>query len=306
MKTMSGKKNNWELLKDYFRHGYWDTDTHLLEAYANHAKLTKYERIMLAFHYSTCYNVPTAVWLMSYVNIGTVDDIWEKYKAKLIFQTDRKWVRITDNYPQLYKDFCLRFNMNVFLDNPNFDTVYNEFTKLKGQGRVSAYIFIDGLIATGIMKPSMPSSFDWNNGQTCTEGMLHALDRPEEVAVFDKGKRKLSKDTLQELDEALVKLTDELTEEGMSYDNVCDYESNLCAFRKYFKDHMYIGYYVDRNLGELNKLQQSLPEFKNIWSTLFNLRAKVYPSEMLGEVNGWSGQRKELYDVYKRTGELKP
>ena len=303
----------WELLKQYIRHGYMDTDTHLLGEYAEALNLPVSRKISLSFLYSTCYNVPTACLLYELLgntsnwNILLLEEVWETYKHNLIFQTDRKWVKIANQFI----DLCLDFKENMYPFTKgikpyieSFDDMYNQFSVLKNQGRVTTYIFIDGLIATGIMKPCMPERFDWNNCQTCTEGMLHALCLDEQVDHFDKGKHKLNKEQISVLDSGLNKLILELRKEGLDEEHVCDYESNLCAYRKYFKGTMYHGYYLDRQLEELYKLSSSLPEHEKLWDNLFMLRKSVYPANLLGELNDWRTIRKYKMKNFLDTGVM--
>ena len=303
----------WRLLKQYIRHGYMDTDTHLLGEYAEVRCLSVPSKISLSFLYSTCYNVPTACFLhdllgpIKHWNRNQLQDYWDEYKQGMIFQTDRKWVKIANQFVDLCMDF--RSKMYPYRDGiaphiHSFDAMYDAFCQLNNQGRVSAYIFIDGLIATGVMKPCMPKEFDWNNGQTCTEGMLHALNVDDMVEHFNKGKHKLPRDITTYLNAELARLIYELRAEGLPDDYVCDYESNLCAYRKYFKGTMYLGYYLDRQLEELRKVQESLPDWYNLWEDLFAMRKSVYPAELLGEIGGWNGIRKDKMKQFLQEGVM--
>lgn len=313
MYPVSNRQQRWELLKQYIRHGYMDSDTHLLGEYAEALGYSVPRKISLSFLYSTCYNVPTATLLDQILgtittwNQDDLTDIWEQYKVKLIFQTDRKWVKIANQFIDLCMDFkenMFPFSIHIKPYIHSFDDVYDTFSKLNNQGRVSTYIFIDGLISTGVMKPCMPKRFDWNNGQTCTEGMMHAIMKDDWVDDFSKGKHKLPKYRIDELDENLENLILELRGEGLDEDHIWDYESNLCAYRKYFKGTMYYGYYMDRQLEELSKMSVLLPEYENLWSKLFQLRKEVYPANLLGEVSGWKGIRKYKMQDYLKTGVI--
>lgn len=313
MYPVTSTEERWRLLKQYIRNGYMDTDTHLLGKYATALSLPTGSRISLAFLYSTCYNVPTACFL--HKKLGpikkwtrqSVKAVWDAYKHCLIFQTDRKWVKIANQFVDLCMDFQVNMYPYKYGIKPHlesFDDMYEEFCRLNNQGRVSAYIFIDGLIATGVMKPCMPRKFDWNNGQTCTEGMLHALGRDDLVEYFDKGKHKLKPDVLQYLDIQLARLIAELRDEGLPADYVCDYESNLCAYRKYFKGTMYYGYYLDRQLEELYQLQKNIPEMSKLWDFLFKLRERIYPTHLLGEYGTWKGIQKDKMKQFLQEGVM--
>lgn len=313
MYPVADKSQRWELLKQYIRHGYMDSDTHLLGEYAEALDYSVPRKISLSFLYSTCYNVPTAILLdhmMGHITCWNKDDLtdmWEQYKDKLIFQTDRKWVKIANQFVDLCMDFkenMFPFSKHIKPHIHSFDAMYDEFSSLKNQGRVSTYIFIDGLISTGVMKPCMPKRFDWNNGQTCTEGMMHAIMEDDWVEHFDKGKHKLPREQIFVLDHYLNELINELREEGLDEEHIWDYESNLCAYRKYFKGKMYYGYYMDRQLEELAKMRANFPGYENLWGKVFQLRKAVYPKNLLGELNGWTGIRKDKMQDFLKTGVI--
>ena len=306
-------QERWELLKQYIRHGYMDSDTHLLGAYAEALGYSVPRKISLSFLYSTCYNVPTAVLLDQLMGPITgwdkddLTDMWEQHKGNLIFQTDRKWVKIANQFVDLCMDFkenMFPFSKHIKPHIHSFDAMYDAFSSLKNQGRVSTYIFIDGLITTGVMEPCMPERFDWNNGQTCTEGMLHAILLDDTVEYFDKGRHKLKPVIIRHLDERLNRLIYELRAEGLDEDHIWDYESNLCAYRKYFKGKMYYGYYMDRQLEELAKMRANYPDHEELWVELFRLRKAVYPANLLGEVSGWKGIRKDKMQDFLKTGVI--
>lgn len=313
MYPVADKEQRWELLKQYIRHGYMDSDTHLLGEYAEAMSYSLPRRISLSFLYSTCYNVPTAVLLDHLLGSITTWDqdkltlVWMNHKDKLIFQTDRKWVKIANQFVSLCMDFkenMFPFSKHIRPHINSFDDMYEAFSNLKNQGRVSTYIFIDGLITTGVMEPCMPKRFDWNNGQTCTEGMLHALLADDLVEHFDKGKHRLNGAQIDTLDYHLNVLIAELHEEGLDMEHIWDYESNLCAYRKYFKGKMYYGYYMDRQLEELTKLRAVFPAHEKLWDTLFQLRRAVYPANIIGEVGGWKGIRKDKMQDFLKTGVI--
>ena len=313
MYPVADRNQRWELLKQYIRHGYMDSDTHLLGEYAEAMGYSLPRKTSLSFIYSTCYNVPTAVLLDELLGPiagwehSKLCNVWDNYKSGLIFQTDRKWVKIANQFVDLCMDF--KANMYPFSKyiKPNihsFDDMYNAFSSLKNQGRVATYIFIDGLISTGVMKPCMPERFDWNNGQTCTEGMMHAIMKDDWVEDFQKGKHKLTSEQIFVLDANLDDLIYELREEGLDEEHIWDYESNMCAYRKYFKGTMYYGYYMDRQLEELAKMRANFPGYEKLWGMLFQLRKTVYPDNLLGEISGWSGIRKHKMQDFLKTGVI--
>ena len=80
--------------------------------------------------------------------------------------------------------------------------------------------------------------------------------------------------------------------------------SDLCSYRKLFKQSRYLGYYVDRQQEELLFLEKSWPE-KDFWEELWQYRRKYVPDEYLGELNGWEGIQRERVTAWVDKGEFR-
>jgi hypothetical protein len=315
---LNNQQHRWKQLKQYVVNGFDDVDLSSLKSWADSKELNKTKRTILSFWYSICDNVPTAVFLYNNIDLRNATEeslemFWENYKDKLIFQRDRRWVRIANQFVGICLDFKDKWypigeTMKPLVQADNsFEAILKAFSKLRYQGRVSSYSFLDALTATGVIPTQQPEKFDWNNGQTCTEGMLQALCKDDEAYRFKKGKNRLDKATCEMLDEALCRLKKELREEypDLPQDNIDDYESSLCVFRKYMKGMMYYGYYIDRQLGELKKLEKTLgAETKGICDELYTIRRQVYKDSMLGELHGWDGVRNHLMGNFLKTGVI--
>ena len=84
--------------------------------------------------------------------------------------------------------------------------------------------------------------------------------------------------------------------------NIIYVSSDLCSFRKLFKGVRYQGYYVDRQQEEIQTLQHNYPEFKNIWEFIWDCRRKHINNQLLGELNGWNGIRKDRCKLFLEHG----
>lgn len=74
-------------------------------------ELNEEQRYWLCFLFATNYCVPTTYFMYNeFPDYGTVDTgrmsrWWERNKAKLIFQTDRRWIKMKDCMVAVYESY---------------------------------------------------------------------------------------------------------------------------------------------------------------------------------------------------------
>lgn len=80
-----------------------------MNAYFRIARYTEEEIWKFLCLYATCYSIPTSILFM---NCGDIRSFCQENKSRLIFQSDRRWMRIGDRFvrgfasvhnPQLFK-----------------------------------------------------------------------------------------------------------------------------------------------------------------------------------------------------------
>ena len=116
-----------------------------------------------------------------------------------------------------------------------------------------------------------------------------------------KPKTPINYDLLQD---KLLQLKKELQEENPELNvTYWSIETALCAYKKLFWASRYFPYYIDRQLGEINTMQDQVKDGVE-WSLLWDFRREFFDPWFLGELNGWKGIRKERMNIFKDTGRL--
>lgn len=283
------------------------------------------DKIWWVFLYSTCYCMGTAMILARMLDYKTcteedIDTLWKNEKSKLIFQSDRGWVRSLNKFKQMVLVFLERCNrkpyeyIQQFLTNDPEKTYSNLYTEIENNlyynGRFGTILFISYLCKLFPEIKVETKVYDWESGATTTSALFHVLYEDEKAINFEKrgkGKYNLTKEDIDILYKNLYKVIDALKEYNPSRDwNIIWTVPDICAFRKFFKQSRYPGFYVDRQLAEIKKLSKNYPEYSDIWNFVMEARQKHIDHKYLGELNGWSGPRTGLADRFLKTGQCDP
>ena len=317
MNIPNDKSKAWRLNKfiDYHVFGDADMNFPLLVRYADEHELTQSQRYWLSFLYSTCYCVATTLVLYEKLDYKTItraklEKFWKKHKSKLIFQSDKRYVKnmnwfvtmvmnfitLTDRKPHKYfKQYRCKDKQETY------NRLYKEIMSWPYYGRFTTFLMIEAI--DRLTKTKADSNwFDWKNGNTATSGMMQIFHLDDEAIEFDNSKV-LDKKVEAKLDRCLIKLKAKIAEKHPNaLCNISDIETSLCGFRKLFKQSRYGGYYIDRVQAEIVTLQANYPKKQQLWDSLWRYRKEAFPKQYLGELNGWSGLRKELNSQWVREG----
>lgn len=250
--------------------------------------------------YSLTYCVPTTIVMLNKLEEfkQNPEAFWAKYKEKLIFQSDRKYVKMNNSFVGAYIDFKKRKIFDKLRGQKILDleNTVNLIQECYGFGRFSAFLFIETYDAIFDCKFT-DNKLDWLNGSTVTSGMFNVLGEDEKANEWDKT-HKLCIDT-----EYFDNMANELLEKVNNGKKLAILETNLCAYRKLFKGTRYLGYYSDRVLEELYRTIANFPDVRNQLDILFLAREMVIPSKYLGEKHGWTGIRKNMKKYYLENGD---
>lgn len=177
--------NMWRLDRyvEYYniRHSQNDSDVHNLETVCQDSNLDT--KVWMAFLYSTCYSVATTCFL--FMHFPSIEDatesrlrqFWAEYKSKLIFQSDRKYVKNMNKFCDIvmsYKEKVAGRRQFEICEELGWNqtAIYKWFTSVYYCGRFSAMLFMEAVY--GLMgKPLTQESYlDWNSCKTCSQGLL--------------------------------------------------------------------------------------------------------------------------------------
>lgn len=288
---------------EFHRYCCWnDSIVIQLKAYADLCGLSQTQREWLVFFYSMTYSIPSAIiCLKHFEEIKSNPELfWSRFKSKLIFQSDRRWVKFNNQFVGSFLDFAQKGVFKALRGNDaiDLDKALAMVQKVSYFARFSAFLFLEAYCFM-FQRQTFNDGIDWKHGDTATSGMMNVLRFDSEANEFDKTGRLLVSEPVLS---AAVKYI-----QGRIPENDCKstlfIETTLCAFRKHFKGTRYVGYYVDRVQGELEETIKTLPEHLDELVKLYDARAAVLPIRQLGEFNGWHGIRKKLCKHYILTGD---
>lgn len=297
----------------------------IMNEYMRVNNATPDDKIWWVFLYSTCYCMGTALLLTKMLDFRTcteedIDKLWNKERSTLIFQSDRRWVRSLNKFKQMVLTFLERCHRKPYeyiqqfvTDDPEktYNNLYSEIeNNLYYNGRFGTILFIFNLCKLFPEIKVESKVYDWETGATTTSALFHVLYEDEKAINFEKrGKEKynLTKEDIDILYENLYKVIDALKEYHPSKDwNIVWTASDLCSFRKLFKQSRYPGFYVDRQMAEIKKLSKNYPEYSDLWDFVWISRQKFIDHKYLGEIYGWDGPRSGLTDRFLKTGRCDP
>ena len=212
-------------------------------------------------------------------------------------------MKIMNKFPQIVKDFIKKFDgKSDMLINFSQGDLYRWINNVYYCGRFSALLFIESLY--GLLGRDMPqeSYLDWNACKTCAQGVFVICYQDDISDAINK--RSLSKFEIGYLKNMLDHIIQH-TEKYLGYKtNFARIVSYLCGYFKLYKQTRYLEFYTDRRLGELKHYESALPEYMDLWDKCYAIRKQNVPNDILGELHGWNGVRKEKCKEFVMYGRL--
>lgn len=295
----------------YHIHGDGDCNGQVLREYSRMNNLNAQDRFDLAYFYSITYCCASAVFLLSHRNEIRSKQILfaDQYKRKLIFQSDRKYVRMLDNFYRVLSTWVNLLDNHVqdfdgrFIKQNTIDIkkALSECEKWYFFSRFSAYLFVETYCDILGLEGSRAQDMVYEgDSMTFASGLFYVFGMDDE-ARFIQQRHKLPIDNYA-FESLIEELQDEVRKQGGD-DNFTKLETSLCAYDKFFKGTRYNGYYADRQLEEIVKMRKE-PEFKKACDAILLARKVAIPRRYRGEDNGWSGIRKEQKKSYRENGRI--
>ena len=321
MDKIDYRENRWEGCKAYHIAGMKmdevDPACPMLKYIADHLKLTIDQRFWLAWLYSTCYSAPTAFYMITHIPTSrTLDPVemkiwWAAHKKYLVFESDRRYVRNMDEFPKMFESYRRYTAVGEYKafarqkkgsPGETYEAIYKDVEKkLYFFGRYSIFMYLETIY--NLTKfPMMATGLNLRQARTSRNGVCFALGK-DHWARKEKEAVRLNADQYKYLQYHLKRLYNELKSEHpevpTTYWNL---ETSLCAYYKLFKPTRYAGYYIDRQMTEIEKMQKLAPKGAD-WSLLWKFRKEHFNPKALGEVMGYKGIRKEKMDYFLKTGQ---
>lgn len=290
----------------------------LMRKYFEQNNCDNNKKVWWVLLYSACYCMGTATILFNSLDYKTLtkqelQQFWENNKSRLIFQSDRRYIKNMNQFNEIVEEFLRRshrkpwkYIQKFISDDPRktYENLYSEVSSWKYYGRFGTILFLYNL--NKLLGINLDyDQYDWKSGKTTTSAIFNAIYKDDRADEFEK-KAVLSETDLNFLDKFLQKLISKLK---LKYPEkqwtLMGVTSDLCSYRKLFKQTRYLGYYIDRQQEELKWLAKHWLEYSPMWAWFWEARKKLLPNEYLGEVQGWSGIQKNRMNSWVEKGEFR-
>lgn len=278
----------------------------------------KDQQVWWVLLYSACYCMGTACVLAEELDYKTLKPkqlrrFWEENKPRLIFQSDRRYIKNMNQFNDIVAEFIKRSHrqpwsyISQFIKNTPQETykaLYSEVSSWKYYGRFGTILFLYNL--NKLLGVELDSTdYDWKTGKTTTAAIFNAYYEDDKADDFEAD-GKLTQEQVQFLDTTLQKVIKILKKRYPDKVwTIMGVTSDLCSYRKLFKQSRYLGYYVDRQQEELIWLQKQWPEYSALWQDIWGWRQEFIDPQYLGELQGWSGVQKERMKSWAERGEFR-
>lgn len=240
-------------------------------------ELTIEQRYWLAFLYSTCYCGPTVYYMYNEfpdfenVDVARLQRWWNKNKSKMIFQTDRLKIKTMNRFVETFESYKNiigdRLQSDFFLSIKDpcpvvcYQRAYNELGKVRNIGRFTLFIYLEMISVLTDFK-CVPDRLEWAHADNCRVGMYYHLGHEDGQLDYSV------------LDNEINRLQD-FFKTRCEHSNIFNIETTLCAYKKYRHGKRYIGYYLDRQLKEIDTCAKNITEGV-AWRALYEFRQETY------------------------------
>lgn len=191
----------------------------MIASLSTYFKLSRWDSFRLAYYYTTTYHIPSALKLLRNHNTP---------KSELKFRTDRRYVRIGDNFNRIMAQLSPK--LLVQLDRATTTTEqYNIVSGWYFFGRYAAFLFLEVWAKLSGKQISDDLALKFEPEENYTKGaeiIAQTQDKAALSAFIERAKRDTN-------------------------DNVFSLETSLCAVAKLKKGTRWNGYYTERLLNDI-------------------------------------------------------
>lgn len=258
------------------------------------------QRCWLCFLFSTNYCVATTYYMFNQfprfedVDIRVLQAWWEKNRDKLIFQTDRAWVRSKNQFVEAfisYQNFVFRWSQGSMRQHvaitraisPGIDP-YARYDYLLKNFRIALFgrftMFLYSELLHTIAGIDIAVRLDLREAESSRNGLVFALGL-EDVAYTGRHGRKATKAEIEYLNKGLAFISGQINRLPINprHKSLWSIETTLCAYKKNKLGKRWVGYYIERGRKEIEKMQEQLQEIN--WEPLWTFRAETYQKQYL-------------------------
>lgn len=252
------------------------------------------QRYWLAWLYATCYCGPTVFYVYNEfpdfenVDEGRLERWWRANKQRLVFQTDRRWVHSRNQFVGMFRSYrqaigpvtqAQRFEQ-LRSKHPtlNYRNCWDAFERMYQFGRFAMFLYLEAVhVVTGF--PMEPPSMCLADADSCRNGLALAIGR-KDLNTHGTSLR-LTKPQHAFLQGRFDAMVAEMKRQD-ERNGVWNIETTLCAYKKYRYGKRYVGYYIDRQHGEIESMARKVPRGVE-WQVLWDYRAETFDKRWLKE-----------------------
>lgn len=297
-----------------YQHAVPPVDPSTLLAYTQKERLSAADAVLLAFLHSAVYCEVTAIFLFEtldwkQITSAQLEKFWKEHKPNLLFNSSRRYAKNMNWFVPIIEDGLNRSKrdwLGWVAKFPDYSDLRNEIESVVYTGHFAGGRFLEVLLwfSTAGAVPfrlKEPAQLPWSQSANETSGLLNILYADEEADEFDRsGKLAFP---LEKLDNAYLELHSEIFQRYPKQVRLrCAAQGKLCSWRNLFKKRRYAGFHHDRQLENIRKYEAAYPKSAELWARLYRLRKSIYAPELLGEIGGWTGIRKERQKLWREEG----
>lgn len=265
-------------------------------------ELNPEQRYWLAWLYAASYCGATAFYAYNefpdaeVVDPGRLARWWAANRHRLVFQTDRRWVRSRNQFCAMFDSYRAEWAGGTqagwfsLCKGPTPEATYDaamlQCGRLYQFGRFALFLYLEAVhTLTGL--PMSPTGLDLADSESSRNGLCYAcgLDGLLTGTAHGRPGARLKPNELRSLDARFRDVLDAARAQDTPDTrptNVWNVETSLCAFRKFKLGKRYVGYYLDREHDEIARYERAVPEGV-YWKTLWDHRAENLQPRWLKE-----------------------
>lgn len=267
------------------------------------------QRYWLCFLFSTNYSVPTTYFMYNEfpdyqtVDVGRLQRWWTKNRDKLIFQTDRAWIRSRNQFVDVFKSYQQWVQQWSNGENSQFLAVsraigtsgdkfiaYDIFRanfSVFQFGRFAMFLYSELLY--NICGVPIDVRFNLAEAESSRNGLVFALG-VEQFLYTGRSGNTLTKEALSWLDYHLKYIAQQIDKLPINprHKTLWSIETTLCAYKKHkLNNKRWVGYYIERMRKEITKLEALTNKQAGggiSWRPLWEFRQETYQPQYLKEL----------------------
>lgn len=191
----------------------------MIASLSTHFALSRWDAFRLVYYYTTTYHIPSALKLLRNHNTP---------KSELKFRTDRRYVRIGDNFDKLMRQLSPRLLEELDCATTTTEQ-YNVVSSWYFFGRYAAFLFLEvwAKVSGKQIIDDLAMKFEPDENYTRGAIIVAETQNREKLTQFIE---QAKKDT---------------------QDNVFSLETSLCAVAKLQKGTRWNGFYTERLLNDI-------------------------------------------------------